>query len=437
LLLPAGEALGARPEWLAPVLSAAATLGVLGLVARASDGPGVARVAPVILLAFTRSFAVWSTGGLETRMFELLVLAGALDPRRAGAWLALASLTRPEGNPLAIFILAIHRSPRRQWLTWAITVTVLAAWRWASYGALAPNTFQAKTGFDPAMGLTWLGSFLVEYSAWLWLPLLLLGVRAAPRAWWLPLLPYLLWQVAIGGDHFEYRPLDLLFPPMWLLVGRGLGALGRWGWPGLGGVVLAVTCLPTLSHVAYPDRYRPGFPGMGGVFLADVPAFPTLLGRTTAAFVGIRQEEHRMFAAIAREEGRVLAGLVSDGRLPAGTRIAIDCVGAIPYVSGLPTLDRLGLTDREVALTPSSSRLAAHRKRADPSIAVRRGVDLWAIDRVHLVFSAEDPALARLVEAWTASGREASVADIGAGKVLLAWLPRGGVGELVWRSTPG
>ena len=141
-----------------------------------------------------------------------------------------------------------------------------------------------------------------------------------------------------------------------------------------------------------------------------------------------------MFSSMVADEGRVLAGLVADGRLLADTRIAIDCVGAIPYLTGLPTLDRLGLTDREVARTPSIGALAAHRKRADPSVAVERGVDLWAIDRVHLIFSTSDPAVGRLAAAWRAGGREASVAEIGDGRVLLAWLPRGAVGRLGWRT---
>jgi hypothetical protein len=113
LLLAAGFRAGIDPERAARAISLAATLGLWALVvwfAARSRRAGEARW-PVLVapggLALTRSVAVWSTGGLETRLFELLVISAVLrlivelevtPRRRIAGWLfALAALTRPDG----------------------------------------------------------------------------------------------------------------------------------------------------------------------------------------------------------------------------------------------------------------------------------------------------------------------------------------------------
>jgi arabinofuranosyltransferase len=117
LLLALARSLGWAPEVSSQALSLVATV-ALGLVIawvsvqrRSAGGPAWFVLVAPLLLAVTRSVAVWSTSGLETRLFELLVIAGLLQlvrerdrlvgvSRRAGLapWLlGLACLTRPEG----------------------------------------------------------------------------------------------------------------------------------------------------------------------------------------------------------------------------------------------------------------------------------------------------------------------------------------------------
>src|SRR6266571_4299986 len=80
LLLAGCDALGLPPETAANLLSLAATLGLWALVVWfALRFPPPARwrwlvLVPPLFLAATRSVAVWSSGGLETRPFELLAL---------------------------------------------------------------------------------------------------------------------------------------------------------------------------------------------------------------------------------------------------------------------------------------------------------------------------------------------------------------------------
>jgi hypothetical protein len=76
---------------------------------------------PAFLLACSAGFACWSSGGLETQLYTFLV-AAALDAyvasdeqprafRRVGVFLALASMTRPEG-PLLVALIGAHRLAR-------------------------------------------------------------------------------------------------------------------------------------------------------------------------------------------------------------------------------------------------------------------------------------------------------------------------------------
>ncbi len=372
---------------------------------------------PLVALATCRSVAVWSTSGLETRLFEVLVLGGILrmileteaasSGRRlrpvSAALFALASLTRPEGILMALCAgLAALVTRRRRGLglrVWSLRWTAVFAlpvgahllFRLITYGQLVPNTYHVKVGAWWAMGLTYLTAFALEYALWLWGPLVLWGILALVRAGrghipltlLMVLLPYALFVTRIGGDHFEFRPFDIALPLLFLLAYEGLKALsvvaGRW----VAGLIFIVCLaliveLPLLAHQQFPrQRHISGYPGSplsgvlgeGGRFLASdrallysLPGLAALsrqhaaaLRRLTAHFVGVRQEEHALFSGITRDQGLLLRGLVQDGVLPAGTHIATSCVGAIPFYSRLRTLDRHGLTDANIARQPPSA----------------------------------------------------------------------------------
>ena len=211
-----------------------------------------------------------------------------------------------------------------------------------------------------------------------------------------------------GGDHFEYRPLDVYFPLLAILLFEGArfvarrwhqGAALLWGAASCAAVVL----VPVVSHLDFPPEDHRGFPGAstrldGTQDLVDLRRHPLLAQLPGAAayiasyndsvrfmsrhFVGLRQEEHRLFLASVEPEGKRLGEMVQRGSLARETYIAIPCVGAIPYFSNLRTLDMFGLTDREVArqkMPPSDQRLMAHDKRASLSYLQSSGVDVIAL----------------------------------------------------------
>jgi len=493
IVLAAFDRLGALPEHVAPVLSILATIALWALVARASlrlVPPGPWRFAvllPTAWLAVTRSVAVWSTSGLETRLFEVLAVAGVLrliedvhaaerGVRRlpvAAVLLALAALTRPDGVLIggatmaaAAGVLLLRRRLRIADLAAhaAVFGTIVGAhllFRHAYYGDWVPNTYYAKVGGRSwwGMGSAYLACAAFEYAAWMWIPLLASGVQGflkdrrleAPVILAAAVLPHALYVASIGGDHFEFRPIDLYFPFAFLIMGRGAAALAeavlpRWGVSlYAAAVAVGLVAIPWQSHRQFTAQYEVGFPGLGsaaerGGFLdpAKDPVYRwpgvrllaeahrNLLRRITSRLVGVRQEEHALFLATVAPEGRRLRELVGAGVLPGDTHVAMSAVGAIPYYSNLRVLDRLGLTDPVVAKSaPGELRVMAHDRHATLAYAAQSGVDLWTEHPVHLLERADDNNLVWLLEEARASGSEAYFADAGDGAYVVAQLPQG------------
>src|SRR5262249_7077247 len=157
-----------------------------------------------------------------------------------------------------------------------------------------------------------------------------------------------------------------------VLLCDGLRRLAdEWGRPALAmawaaAACVAVVVLPLLTDLDFPAGYRPGFPGVEAradgnrdlvglrvhPVVASIPGVRRYVGwydrnfRTMSQhFVGLRQEEHRLFLGTVEPEGRMLARMIATGMLPSDTFVALPCVGAIPYLSNLRTLDIHGLTE--------------------------------------------------------------------------------------------
>lgn len=500
LVLAGLAALGAAPETIAPVLTLGATVALWATVAGfalrhlARRGRAWLAVVPLGLLAATRSVAVWSTSGLETRWFEALLTGGvlrlaveveaALAGRRrrpVAVWLlALATLTRPDGLLISVCALGIaalflgqrqRLEPLRFALELLPFLTLVGGhvlWRRAYYGAWLPNTYYAKVGGHTwwSLGLAYGAAFALEYAVYLWIPLIVLGVLRHVRrgSGFVPLLfagvvlPHALYVIAIGGDHFEYRPMDLYFPFLYLLLADGLNA-GLERRPRLGSacaaylalVLAGIWELPAQSHRQFADHYIPGFPGCaineveGRGFLDPARswlyrwpgpdrialAHRERIREISAHFAGLRQEEHLLFLATVEPEGRILRRAVEQGLLPSDLYVAMGSVGVIPYYSDLRTLDILGLTDAQVAHAPAVTQLyMAHDRRASFEYARARGVDLWA-ETAYLVYNVGSPRmLGMLQEALSSSLADSAysyhAADLGHGDFLVAFLVEGG-----------
>jgi hypothetical protein len=337
---------------------------------------------------------------------------------------ALAAMTRPEGILLfgtfycLYFIIKLFRRANIKPLILSslIFIVIIGAqfiFRYFYYGYPFPNTFYAKvTGTWIDMGLLYQFTFIHEYGLYLLLPVaafiftrhydgqkkaLFLKTAAA-------FAPYFVYLIIIGGDHFEYRPLDVAVPFLALILQEGFRAGYHYvhsAKPRLAGDILAAALVIFLLFHTVPGlishiNFRTVYDAALGVktaernFLARIPVikqYLQLFDRThdklAKSFICIRAEEHKMaLRQIFYEQAMSLKKSVDRGIINKDEVISLDCVGAIPYYSGLTTIDKLGLTDAYVAhmkVGKKEGRLMAHEKRTDMGYLWDRRVTYVAI----------------------------------------------------------
>ena len=274
---------GVPPEdaaWWLSVAYTAATLGAMAWWAWRLPGlreRGLVWWMALALLCSSATFALWTSGGgLETRQFTFFVLLAvvALTAHRgsrrglavASLSLALASLTRPEGPLIAACCFAWWAAQeaasagvkprdgggvkawalgvvrRMDWrgalwlaLPFALIVGAHFLWRYSYYGEWLPNTYYAKfvrPWWD--VGLRYLGAAALETGLYLLLPLAAWGAWARWRerrdlAYGLPLLiiaPHAAHIARVGGDIFQWRPLDFYWPLLALPAADTLARAG-------------------------------------------------------------------------------------------------------------------------------------------------------------------------------------------------------------------
>ena len=454
--------LGIPPERAAPWLSVVCTVGVV-----AALGVWLARL-PLLrhrwlvawmafgLLCSSATFAVWTSGGgLETRQFTLFIVGAVvcLSLWRSERWglaaaalsLALAAWTRPEGlltglvciGWFAVQSMADAGRPRPDWrrLAWlaAPFVVLVAAhylFRYAYYGEWLPNTYYAKH-VRPwyESGFRYLWAAALETGLYLLLPLAAVAARKRWQAYRdgsfaLPLLlmgVHMFYVMRIGGDHFEYRPLDFYWPLLAFPAAVGivhLGsrlAAGRWRsrLPGLGGmgaracaVVVFVpvlfyagaiqgallfegavvrdwldwASLPHELHVVELDRDNAGW-------LLAAPGMPMLVAisndlRRQAArqLVAVIFTVHRDFAAQQLRRYKAYEHM-ERGTLPPDALMNGSALGIrFYYLPDLKVIDKNGLTDATVARNPvthaNHERMMAHDRQPPPGYLEERGVNI-------------------------------------------------------------
>ena len=304
------QALGIRPEHAAPWLSVLFTAGTLALmlwwIARLPRlrMRGLVSWCALALVCSSATFAVWtSSGGLETRQFTFFVVAAVvfLSLYRNLRWgllaasvsLALASLTRPEGPLIAACCFAwfgalqipnalnaLRRASEPQgvgaWdaitsrIDWRGLICLIAPFalivgahflfRYAYYGEWLPNTYYAKH-VRPwyEAGFKYLWAAALETGLYLLLPLAWRAMRARWRAardggYALILIivaAHMLFLARLGGDHFEFRPLDFYWPLLAVPAAEGIARLGGWIADKLRNIRTNITGVGAISSVPF------------------------------------------------------------------------------------------------------------------------------------------------------------------------------------------
>ena len=481
---------GLRPEQAAPWLSVVYTGGTLAALwwwlARSPSrhDRGLLAWLALGLLGSSATFAVWAAGGgLETRQFTCFIVVAVvcLAVHGSNRWgllaaslsLAAAALTRPEGLMLAACCFGwfaaqrIASAPRTaelaapgmdgsiarvlaavvRRLDWreltylvapfAILVTAHFLFRYGYYGEWLPNTYYAKH-VRPwyESGFRYLWAAALETGLYLLLPLTWVALRERWRrdrdgTYALVLLcigAHLYYLLRIGGDHFEYRPLDFYWPLLALPAAEGIAHLGtriaaslrrvRWlPWrvgPRVWAVALFVPVLfyssalqGTLLYEGakinwYSPRMHIELDTSNARWLLAAPGMPMLVAisndlrrQSVRQFVGSRFVEHRGFAALQIEEYQPYEQL-ERGAIPDDAVVARWAVGIQPYyLPEVTVIDQFGLTDATVARNPvtkpNHERLMAHDRHPPPGYLEARGVNFF----IHPAASNVEEALHR------------------------------------------
>jgi len=336
-LLAAGEAAGVRGSKCAKLVSVACVLGVVPwLMWRALRGRWLA-LGATLLVWTCGAVVTWTVGGLETVFHAVLVLGlfvaassagGRLTPGVAVLSAALVA-SRPEGVlfPLAV-VLHMAVAKRRVRPALALVGVVVAAagaltaFRWAYFGALLPNTFDAKVAGSDAVLRAALGAYYVLVQlpwAWWLVGLAALWVMVGRRAWLagLFLAAQGLFVLVAGGD--------------WMPGGRFL--------------------LP-----AFPVAVVLAVAGAGRVCRGPRRAWAAAglcacLGAVQAGDFALRQGPVLREYADGLARGPLAMGLWLRDHAAPGATVAARDVGALGYASGCRVIDLVGLTDRHVART--------------------------------------------------------------------------------------
>lgn len=327
--------------WLARCLTASAALGLLS----------------VALLGTHYSFSAYITGGLETQLQTFLLLAAAClsyvlgtNPRSHKPTIiislsllcALAFLTRMDSALIGIVLLVyasyallIAPSTTHQkahllvilLLPGALLAGAWLLWKLDFYGVILPNTFYAKAAQTLSLqrGLIYSWFFYMSYGLLPFLAFCLIkarSLRLQSNFLLIILACVLFWTlyvIKVSGDFMEFRFFIPILPFIYILVSVVLTRLVIWR------RVLASSLLLILSLIH----------GMTFTGAYQIESIGSLRDNVL--------ENHRNWSGAGRALHRVF------GSLSNPPKIAVTAAGAIPYYSGLPTLDMLGLNDPWVA----------------------------------------------------------------------------------------
>jgi hypothetical protein len=237
-------------------------------------------------------------------------------------------------------------------------------WRYTAYDYFFPNTYYAKVGGVGAglnqydRGLRHVALFAREYAAWLLLlapvAAALTNIRRIGALYVMALV--VVWLVYIGyvgGDSLvRFRLIAPVLPLFYALIAASGAAL-------IAGVRLE------------PDRPRWLRDAAAALAVGGLLAFSLHASATDS----IVRPEHQ-----AVEERAEIGRWMRD-HLPADTSIAVIPAGAIPYESGLETIDMLGISDEHIAHRDLElGAFAAGHEKYDTEYVLDRAPDIIILE---------------------------------------------------------
>lgn len=403
ILAAAPLAAGLDPvEWM-PRVSAACGLALAALLYVAARRRLNLPPAPALLgaaaAAWSAPFGAWSTSGLETMPFALLIFVlierTMLRPAGPAGWtagLAAAGLAliRAEGAYWAAVLLllaaATHMAGPQRWVrAWLTSLSILVvthaahlAWRWMYYGALVSESTRAKSG----LSLAWLDrglDYVVVQT--MTCPILLLALLCLPLAL---LRPERRRTLALAAA-------TLGFPMFAVLAGGDFMCFGRFLVPALApaGVLLALALASvggrSRTALARLRRGAAHLAGAGVVALGVLPGFDVhVVPKAVREKFHFRLSSPKGFQSEAQQWATqrdnaiawTLAGLALRQVASPGDSVCLVPIGAIGYYSNLRVLDQVGLINPAVARRPINHEklsMPGHDRAVVPTFFISQG----------------------------------------------------------------
>jgi len=340
-------------------------------------------LAPLFLVC-CGAYAAWSTGGLETSFYTFLIFLGSFlfitgmnQPRNlisSGLAFALVCMTRLDGLIFAgitfiwLFYLTVikKRIGYKALVLW--TLCFLAPflayfiWRWSYYGRFLPNTYYVKVGGFSLyhQGLYYLFDFVRRFRLWLLIiPLAFLGNVLKSNIRLRIIIPYFvslisffsLYVVYIGGDFMDmFRFFVPILPFFFFLVQEGFrGMHDYFRSHSINQDSLDLTHRLHRSGIRTKSRLA-GIKNSKTIWLtAEICLILLCLcflvypsGRSNKMWhwkgidsIGLLREYSRLWSRV---------GLMFKDIARPGESLSTTAAGAIPFYSGLYTIDEFDLT---------------------------------------------------------------------------------------------
>ena len=307
-------------------------------------------LASQLFLALCAPIAIWSVGGLEQPLVALCMVAAVFfvfrytrtghlaDIVYASLGLAVLCITRPDG-PLLCLALAIG-------LFWNKKFDIQASWRPVLLLALAPVVFVAG---QLLFRLHYYGEWVPNTAYIKLTPSYNMAIDGL--LYWFQGFVFMLPWSFLFVRQFFFRDKSLLRQPLvqlilpvvilWLVY---LVAIGGDIFPGLRHFVVIIALLYLLMPQLIKSLKQSGWLDKRKVVMATVVFFILVqfasISSLTAKFE--RWEWH----------GQVLANVLTTAFSEEQPLLAVSAAGTLPYFTGFPAIDMLGLNDHYIARNP-------------------------------------------------------------------------------------
>lgn len=296
------------------------------------------RLSASFLLAINSAFAYWAISGLETVFFSFMIMLGlylAVNRKFISVpVLALATLIRPEGGLVFIFVILFYLAGKKTDFRYIMTALFVYCslvvphliFRMVYYNDILPNPFYAKTGWSMeymSTGLSYFWAFLKHYGLYgLLLIVPVLFIRKLDKRLTLPAiisLAYIIYIIIIGGDVlYGARFFVPVLPFLYLLFSNS--------------ILKSAGYLPKLQSMVF-----------SGTFIA-IGLITFILPYSWLQT--IRQNE------LALVESMKQQAAIINSQTHKRLTIACTTIGAFGYYGNFNLIDMLGLTDKTIAKNP-------------------------------------------------------------------------------------